>query len=76
MGARATDQLRRVVAEQVQVPVRVVEQPVLLVDADMELAPDADLAPLHRTGLAYARGDRAEQERILDELRGAGKLEG
>ncbi len=44
-----------------------------LLERKLELAPDADLAPLHRTGLAYARGDRAEQERILAELRGAGE---
>ncbi len=42
-----------------------------LLERLLELAPDADLAPAHRAALAFARGDRAEQERTLAELRGA-----
>ncbi len=48
-----------------------IEEAQALLERWLELAPDADLAVARRAALAYAREDRAEQGRILAELRGA-----
>jgi len=41
-----------------------------LLERLLELQPEGDLAVVDRMALAYAHGDRAEQERLLTELRG------
>jgi len=46
------------------------EEAAALLERQLTLAPNADLAPMYRLALAYARHDRPEQQRLLGELRG------